>query len=134
MDLRAGLDGLEKRNITRPPRDSKPRSGLDATAKKIFLFHKGTERRIRWAGHVARMGEMRGVHKVLVVKPEGKRQLGRHRHRRIILRWNFRKWDVGVWTGSSWLRIGKGGGTCECGNEPSGSIKCGEFLDYLTTC
>jgi hypothetical protein len=29
---------------------------------------------------------------------------------RIILRWNFRKWDVGVWTASSWLRIGTGGG------------------------
>jgi hypothetical protein len=28
---------------------------------------------------------------------------------RIILRWIFRKWDVGVWTGSSSLRIGKGG-------------------------
>jgi hypothetical protein len=49
--------------------------------------------------------------------------------RRIILRWIFRKWDVGVWTGSRWLRIGTGGGTCECGNEPSDSIKCGEFLD-----
>jgi len=29
---------------------------------------------------------------------------------RIILRLNFRKWDVGVWIGSSWLRIGTGGG------------------------
>jgi hypothetical protein len=29
---------------------------------------------------------------------------------RIILRWIFRKWDVGVWTGSSWLGIGTGGG------------------------
>jgi hypothetical protein len=29
---------------------------------------------------------------------------------RIILRWIFRKWDFGVWTGSSWLRIGAGGG------------------------
>jgi len=29
---------------------------------------------------------------------------------RIILRWTFRKWNVGVWTGSSWLRIGTGGG------------------------
>ena len=28
---------------------------------------------------------------------------------RIILRWIFRKWDVGFWTGSSWLRIGTGG-------------------------
>jgi hypothetical protein len=29
---------------------------------------------------------------------------------RIILRWILRKWDVEVWTGSSWLRIGTGGG------------------------
>jgi len=29
---------------------------------------------------------------------------------RIILRWIFREWDVGVWTGSSWLRIWTGGG------------------------
>ena len=29
---------------------------------------------------------------------------------RIILKWIFRKWDVGVWTGPSWLRIGTGGG------------------------
>jgi len=28
----------------------------------------------------------------------------------IIIRWTFKKWDVGVWTGSSWLRIGTGGG------------------------
>ena len=28
----------------------------------------------------------------------------------IILKWIFRKWDVGVWTGSSWLRIGTVGG------------------------
>jgi hypothetical protein len=48
---------------------------------------------------------------------------------RIILRWIFRKWDVGVWTGSSWLRIGQVAGCCECGNEHSGSIKCVEFLD-----
>ena len=39
-------------------------------------------RRMRWAGHVARMGEGRGVHRVLVGKPEGKTPLGRHR-----LRW-----------------------------------------------
>ena len=38
-------------------------------------------RRMRWAGHVARMGEDRDVHKVLVGKPEGKRTLGRPRHR-----------------------------------------------------
>jgi hypothetical protein len=36
---------------------------------------------------------------------------------------------LGVWTGLIWLRIGTGVGTCECGDEPSGSIKCGEILD-----
>jgi hypothetical protein len=38
-------------------------------------------RRMRWAGHEARMGEKRNVYKVLVGKPEGKRPLGRPRHR-----------------------------------------------------
>ena len=38
-------------------------------------------RRMRWAGHVAHMGEERGVYKVLVGKPEGKRPLGRPRRR-----------------------------------------------------
>jgi len=36
-------------------------------------------RRMRWAGHVARVGERRGVYRVLVGKPEGKRPLGRPR-------------------------------------------------------
>jgi len=39
-------------------------------------------RRMRWGGHVALMGERRGVYRVLVGKPEGKRPLGRPR-----LRW-----------------------------------------------
>jgi len=38
-------------------------------------------RRMRWAGHVARMGEMRGVYMILVGKPEGKKPLGRPRRR-----------------------------------------------------
>jgi hypothetical protein len=38
-------------------------------------------RRMRWAEHVARMGEKRGVHRVLVGKPEEKRPLGRPRRR-----------------------------------------------------
>jgi len=38
-------------------------------------------RRMRWAGHVARMGQWRGVYKVLVGKLEGKRPLGRPRRR-----------------------------------------------------
>ena len=38
-------------------------------------------RRMRWVGHVARMGEERGVYRVLVGEPEGERPLGRPRHR-----------------------------------------------------
>ena len=57
------------------------------------------------------MGEKRGVNRGLVGKPEGKRPLGDTGvDGRIILIWIFRKWDVGVWTGSNWLRIGTGGG------------------------
>jgi hypothetical protein len=57
-------------------------------------------------------GEGRGIYKVLVGKSEGKRPLERPKSvdGRIILRWIFRKWDVGAWTGSIWLKIGTGGG------------------------
>ena len=49
-------------------------------------------RRIRWARHVANMRERRSVYRVLVVKPEGMRPLGRPRHRwEDILRYIFRK-------------------------------------------
>jgi hypothetical protein len=69
-------------------------------------------RRMRWAGHVARMGEGRSLYRVLVGKPEGKRPLERPR-----LRWEdgikmeLREigWE-GVWSGFSWLKIGTGGG------------------------
>ena len=40
-------------------------------------------RRMRWAGHLGRMGEVRGVYRVLVGKPEGRRPLGRPRRRRV---------------------------------------------------
>jgi len=57
------------------------------------------------------MGERRGVHRVLVGKPQGKIYLEDSAlDGMIILRWVFRKWDVGSWTGSIWLRIGTGGG------------------------
>ena len=52
---------------------------------------------------------------------------------KIILRWIFRKWDVGYGldqSGSGWEKVA---GTCENGNEPFGSIKSREFLDWLKT-
>jgi len=67
-------------------------------------------RRMRWAGHVARMGEGRGVHRILVGKPEGRRPVGSPR-----CRWedNIKRdlQEVGGVSGNgwSWLRIGTGG-------------------------
>jgi hypothetical protein len=68
-------------------------------------------RRIKWAGNVARMGEVRNVYRVLVRKPEGKRSLERPR-----LRWkdgiemDLREIGWEVWSGLTWLRIGTVGG------------------------
>jgi len=76
------------------------------------------------------MGERRGVYRALVVKPEGKRTPGRPRRRwEDNIKMDLQEVGWGVWTGSSWLRVEQVAGTCECDNEPSGSIKCGEFLD-----
>jgi hypothetical protein len=47
----------------------------------------------------------------------------------IILGRISRRWDVGIWTRLGWPRIETVGGRFECGNEPSGSVKCGEFPD-----
>jgi hypothetical protein len=65
-------------------------------------------RRMRWAGNVARMGEDRGVHRVLVRKPE--RPLGRPRRRwEDNIKMDLQKVGGVVETGWSWLRIGTGG-------------------------
>jgi hypothetical protein len=60
-------------------------------------------RRMRWAGHVARMGETRHEYRILVGKPEGKRPLGRPR-----CRWvgNFKLElrDIG-WDGTDWIDL-----------------------------
>ena len=76
-------------------------------------------------------GEKRCAYRVLVGERGGRGLLGDvDVDGRIILRCVFTKWDVWVWTGSSWFRIRTGGsGTCERDNETSGSKKCGEFLD-----
>jgi hypothetical protein len=69
-------------------------------------------RRMRWAGHVVRMGEDKVVHRVLVGKPEGKRPLGRPRRRwEDNIKMDFQEVEGEVvGTGWSWLRIGTDGG------------------------
>ena len=58
-----------------------------------------------------RMEERRGVYKVLVGKPEGKRKLGRLRRRlEDNIKMDLQEVGCRVWTGSSWLRIGTGDG------------------------
>ena len=53
-------------------------------------------RTMRWAGHVARMGEERRVYRVLVGKPEGRRPLGRPRSRRVDnIRTDFQEVECG---------------------------------------
>jgi hypothetical protein len=48
---------------------------------------------------------------------------------KVILRWIFKKWEVGYGVDRSGSGYGQVAGTCECDNEPSGSVKCEEFLD-----
>jgi len=69
--------------------------------------------RMSWAGHVARMEERRGEAYTGFLwgnLRERRRLEDPGVDGRIILRWIFRKWGVREWTGSSWLRIGTGGG------------------------
>jgi hypothetical protein len=68
-------------------------------------------RGMRWAGHVAHMGEKRGVYRILVGRPEGRRPLWTPRHRwKDNIKMDLQDVGWGAWTGSSWLRIGTGGG------------------------
>ena len=66
---------------------------------------------MRWAAHIARIGDSRGVYRILVEKPERNSPLGRPR-----LRWednikmDFQEVGCGLWTGSRWFKIGTGGG------------------------
>jgi hypothetical protein len=48
---------------------------------QCYIIKQIKSRRMRWAGHVARMREERNVYRVLMEKPEGKRPLGRPRRR-----------------------------------------------------
>ena len=66
---------------------------------------------MRWAGHVARVGDRRGAYRVLAGRREGKRPLERSGiDGRVILRRILKTWDAEPWTGLIWLKTGTGGG------------------------
>jgi len=86
---------------------------------------------MRWALHVAHTGERRGVYSVFGV---GNLRESDHLEYpdvdgRIILRWIFRKWVRGI----DWIHLAQDRdrwwALASCGNVPSGSVKCGGFLD-----
>jgi hypothetical protein len=60
-------------------------------------------RKMRWAGHVARMGEKTNAYRIFVGKPEGKRPLGRPRRRRVVnIKMDHR--EIG-WGGMDWIDL-----------------------------
>jgi hypothetical protein len=78
-------------------------------------------RRMRWAGHAARMGERRNAYGIFVGNLEGRRPLGRPRRRWLdIIKMDLR--EVG-WDGMGWIDLAQEG-LCERGDEPPCSIRC----------
>jgi hypothetical protein len=88
-------------------------------------------RKMRWAGHAAHMGKMENAYSISVGRPERKRPLRRPRHRwEDNVRMDLR--EIG-WEGADCIHVAQDRdcywGSCEHGNEPSGSIKGEDLLD-----
>jgi hypothetical protein len=112
------FENMVLRRIFGPKRDKARRDwrklhneGLDDLYSSPNIVRVIKSRKVRWAGHVARMGEQRHIQGFGGGNLRERDHLENSRlDGRVILRWIFRKWDVGAWTGSSWHRIGTGGG------------------------
>jgi hypothetical protein len=98
------------RRIFGPKRDEVTGDWRKLHSEELHNFYSSPDiirqvksRRMRWAGHVARMGEERNVYKVLVGKPEGKRPLGRPR----VGGKMGSEWILGrlAWGGVDWIRL-----------------------------
>jgi hypothetical protein len=76
---------------------------LHSLCSSLNIVRVIKSRRLRWAGHVAHMGEGNGAYRVLIGRPEGKRPLGRPR-----CRWedniNMDIREIGI-DGSNWIRL-----------------------------
>ena len=110
----AGINSKEKEK-THVPAGNRVRTSLLLGCLTLYsspnIVRVIKLRRIRWAGHVARMGEERGC----IGSWWGNRREGEHWGDLgvdgwIILGWLYRRWDVGIWTGLGWPRIETGGG------------------------
>jgi hypothetical protein len=99
-----GFENTVLRKISGPKREE------DGSWRKLHNLYSSPNivrviksRRMRWAGHVVHMGEGRGVYRVLVERPEGKRPLGRPRRRwedKITM--DLR--EIGI-DGANWIRL-----------------------------
>jgi hypothetical protein len=105
------------RRIFGPERDEVTGEWRRLHNKELYALYSSpniiwviASRRLRWAGHVARMGERRGAYRAVVGKPEGRRSLESPRRRwEDNIKMDMREVGWGAWTGSIWLRIGTGG-------------------------
>ena len=105
------------RRIFGPKRDEVTREWRKLHKEELYHLYSSPNnfrviksRRMRWAGHVERIGERRGLYRYLVGKMRERHCLGDPDvDRRIIIIRIFRNWDMGVWTGSIWPRIRTGG-------------------------
>jgi hypothetical protein len=120
------------RRIFGPKRDGVTGGWRKLHKEKLHNLHTSQiviriimSRRMRWAGHVARMGEKRNVYRLLVGKTEGKRPLGRPRRRRIDnIKMDLLEIGLNV---MDWIGLAQDRNRWERVNEPSGSIKCLEI-------
>jgi hypothetical protein len=76
-----GIFGPKRDGVTGEWRRLHNNEELNDLYSSPHIIWVNKSRRLRWAGHVARMGEGRGVYRILVESPEGRRPLGRLRHR-----------------------------------------------------
>jgi hypothetical protein len=112
------FENMVLRRIFGPKRDEVTGEGRQLHNEEVNDLYSSTNifrmiisRRMRLAGHVEGMGDKRGVYRVLLGKPEGKKPLGRLRCRwEDNIKMDHHEVGCGVWTRSIWLRIGTGGG------------------------
>jgi hypothetical protein len=106
------------RRIFAPKRDEVTGEWRRLHNKELYALYSSPNisrviksRRLRWTGHVARMRKRIVAYSVLVGKPEGKRSLGRPKHRwEDNIKVYFREVGWGILTLYIWLRIGTDGG------------------------